>query len=131
MKQARKYKSAVLQRIMDKMEKDHWWVKLKRWIKIEWWVFVCSTRKYWDKEFINRRNHIAHWNIRRGTILKVFPGERSESKKPYKVMVIYSTNDQFITELCNPVPGQHLRHFYYDSYEWKTYHHNRFQIVKY
>lgn len=124
-------RSHVMQRTIDEMEKDPWWVKLKRWMRVEWWVFVCKTRKYWDREFINRRNHIAHWNIRRGTILKVFPGERSENNKPYKVVVVYSTNEKFITRLCDPIPEQHLRHFYYDSYEWKTYHFYRFQIIKY
>ena len=42
-------RSPTIQRIMDEMEKDPWWVKLKRWIKVEWWVFKCLTRKYWDK----------------------------------------------------------------------------------
>jgi hypothetical protein len=130
MKQAKKYKSSALQRMMDKMEKDPWWVKLKRWMRVEWWFFVCRTRKYWDKEFINRRNHIAHWNIRTGTILKVFPGERSQRKRPYKVIVECSHSYGFTTCLYNAQQG-HVRGFYYNSKEWQTYHHNRFQIVKY
>ena len=65
-------RSEVMQRIIDEMEKDPWWVKLKRWMKVEWWFIVCKTRKYWDKEFINRRNHIAHCTIRR-EIAMAFP----------------------------------------------------------
>lgn len=123
-------RSEVMQRILDEMEKDPWWVKLKRWMKVEWWFIVCKTRKYWDKEFINRRDHIAHWTIRRGTILKVFPDEGSEKNKSYKVVVTYSNNHQFIISLHNK-PYQYFKQFYYDSYEWKNYHYYKFQILKY
>ena len=123
-------RSEVMQRILDEMEKDPWWVKLKRWMKVEWWFIVCKTRKYWDKEFINRRNHIAHWTIRRGTILKVFPGESSHRNKPYKVVVIYSEKSKFITRLCED-RHEHDRIFEYESESWTTYHYNRFQIIKY
>lgn len=124
-------RSPVVQRIMDEMEKDSWWVKLKREIRLKWWVWMCETRKYWDKDFINRRNDISQWTIRKGTTLKVFPAERSHVRKPYTVVVIESNNQGFTTHLNNPLKRGHKTEFRYDSNEWKTYHHNRFQIVKY
>jgi hypothetical protein len=45
------YRSPILQKILDKMEKDPWHVKLKRHIKVKIWVYTCMTRKYWDKSF--------------------------------------------------------------------------------
>jgi hypothetical protein len=45
------YRSPILQKILDKMEKDPWHVKLKRYIKVKIWVYTCMTRKYWDKSF--------------------------------------------------------------------------------
>ena len=42
-------RSKIFQRILDKMEKDPWHVKLKRWCVINIWVYACLTRKYWDK----------------------------------------------------------------------------------
>ena len=47
----RKHRSPTVQRLFDKMENDPWWVKLKRWWRVEWWVLTCLTRKYWDKTF--------------------------------------------------------------------------------
>lgn len=45
------YRSPVLQRMLDKMEKDPWHVKLKRCMKVKFWIYMCMTRKYWDKSF--------------------------------------------------------------------------------
>jgi hypothetical protein len=50
---ARKYRSPTLQRILDKMENDPWYVKLKRWIRVQLWTYACLTRKYWDKTYQN------------------------------------------------------------------------------
>jgi hypothetical protein len=47
----RGYRSPVLDRIMRQMEQDPWHVKLKRWWHIKLWVWMCLTRKYWDKEY--------------------------------------------------------------------------------
>jgi hypothetical protein len=124
-------RSPILQRVIDDMKKDSWWVKFKREIKLRWWVFLCVTRKYWDIEFINRRNSITHWTIRKGSVLKVFPAERSHVRKAYKVIVIESNKQGFTTHLNNPLKRGHKREFIYESNDWKTYHHNRFQIVKY
>jgi hypothetical protein len=34
-------RSKTFQKILDKMEKDPWWVKLKRWIIVEIHVIRC------------------------------------------------------------------------------------------
>jgi len=34
-------RSKTFQRILDKMEKDPWWVKLKRWLLVEFYVIKC------------------------------------------------------------------------------------------
>jgi hypothetical protein len=40
-------RSKTVQRILDKMEKDTWWVKFKRWFKVELHVIKClGIRKY-------------------------------------------------------------------------------------
>lgn len=40
-------RSEVFQRILNKMEKDHWWVKLKRWCKVELYVIkALGIKKY-------------------------------------------------------------------------------------
>lgn len=44
-------RSQLTQRILDEMNKDPWYIKLRRYIKIRIWVYICLTRKYWDKSF--------------------------------------------------------------------------------
>jgi len=45
------YHSKILQRLMEEMDKDPWHVKLKRSIRVHIWVWICLSRKYWDKSF--------------------------------------------------------------------------------
>ena len=42
------YTNPLLQQILDEMEKQPWHIKLRRKIKINWWLFICWTRTYWD-----------------------------------------------------------------------------------
>jgi len=44
-------RNKVLQRLIDEMEKDPWYVKLRRWWRVKIWVYKCRTRKYWDKTY--------------------------------------------------------------------------------
>lgn len=37
----RNYKSKVVQRILEDMEKDSWYVKLRRWVRVQFWVYRC------------------------------------------------------------------------------------------
>jgi hypothetical protein len=34
-------RSKVFQRILDDIDKDPWWVKLKRWFVVEYYVIKC------------------------------------------------------------------------------------------
>lgn len=56
-------RSKVLQRVLDKMEKDPWHVKLRRWWWLKKWTFICLSRKYWDKTSVNyifKKHHDTH-----------------------------------------------------------------------
>jgi len=44
-------RSKVLERILDEMDKDPWYIKLRRNIRVHVWVWTCLTRRYWDKSF--------------------------------------------------------------------------------
>ncbi len=46
-----KYKSKVLEEVMEDMKNDPWYVKLKRWFKLKVWTYKCLTRKFWDKSY--------------------------------------------------------------------------------
>jgi hypothetical protein len=46
----RKYRSPVLQNLLDESKKDPWYIKLRRWYSLQKWILVCRTRKFWDKE---------------------------------------------------------------------------------
>ena len=50
-KRARIHRSPTVQRLLDKMENDPWYIKLRRWWRLKVWVYTCLTRKYWDKSF--------------------------------------------------------------------------------
>jgi hypothetical protein len=44
-------RSPILQKVLDEADKDSWYIKLKRWYRLEKWVLICRTRKFWDKEY--------------------------------------------------------------------------------
>lgn len=44
-------RSPVLDKILKDMEKDPWHVKLKRWWRVQVWVWVCKTRFIWDLNY--------------------------------------------------------------------------------
>lgn len=35
------YHSEIVEKMLKDMENDPWYVKLKRWIKLRYWVFYC------------------------------------------------------------------------------------------
>ena len=41
MAKARIHKSKIVQKMMDDMAKDPWWVKLGRWYRLKLWVYKC------------------------------------------------------------------------------------------
>jgi hypothetical protein len=44
-------RSKTIQKILDEMEKDPWYIKLRRWLMLKLWTYKCLTRRYWDKSF--------------------------------------------------------------------------------
>jgi hypothetical protein len=44
-------RNKVVQQLMDEMEKDPWHVKLRRWWRLQVWVWTCRTRWVWDKTY--------------------------------------------------------------------------------
>jgi len=44
-------RSDIIKRMMDEMDKDPWYIKLRRWWRIKIWIYTCLTRKYWDKSY--------------------------------------------------------------------------------
>jgi hypothetical protein len=44
-------KNSPLQEIMKEMDNDPWYIKLKGWFWLQVWVWVCLTRKFWDKSY--------------------------------------------------------------------------------
>ena len=50
-------RSEIFQNILDQMEKDHWWVKLKRWFRIELYVIKClGIKKYIKRKLYGKVN---------------------------------------------------------------------------
>ena len=75
------------------------------------------------------RDHISYNTIRLGTILKIYPAERSHVSKPYKVKIIHLEEGYFKTCMLDGYGNN--RYFHFDSDEWKNYHHCRFKIYIY
>ena len=44
-------RSKTVQRLMDEMENDPWYIKLKRWFNLQRWVLMCRTRWIWDLNY--------------------------------------------------------------------------------
>jgi hypothetical protein len=43
--------SDVLKKLLEEMENDPWHVKLKRWIRLQRWLWICRTRFIWDTTY--------------------------------------------------------------------------------
>jgi hypothetical protein len=41
----------TLRRLTEEMKKDPWHVKLRRWWRLERWVWRCRTRWLWDLDY--------------------------------------------------------------------------------
>ena len=48
MKPVRKIKSPKIQKLLDEMNNDPWYVKFRRWVKLKIWIIKCSLRKYYE-----------------------------------------------------------------------------------
>lgn len=86
---------------------------------------------YYLISFIKPKRDVINSSTPIGTILKVFPKNRSYSRKPYRVIIIENTKGYLMTKLLKPEKyiDPQVRTFVYNSNEWKEYHHDRFRIV--
>lgn len=41
----------IIQQLLDEINKEPWYIKLRRWINLQRWLLVCETRKFWDQSF--------------------------------------------------------------------------------
>jgi hypothetical protein len=41
MKKPKVYKSKIVQKMIDDMAKDPWYVKLRRWVRLQYWMYYC------------------------------------------------------------------------------------------
>jgi len=53
MKKAREYHSEVLEKLDQEMKNDPWYKKLRRWINLQKWIWICRTRFIWDFNYHN------------------------------------------------------------------------------
>lgn len=53
---AQLYKSKILQELEDQMKRDPWYVKLKRWIRLRYWIFYCLRIRP-IKKFLGYKNY--------------------------------------------------------------------------
>lgn len=44
-------RSPIVKKMLAEMDKQPWHIKLRRWLRIRIWLYICLTRKYWDKEY--------------------------------------------------------------------------------
>ena len=41
----------ILKQLVEEMRNDPWHVKLRRWWRLERWVWMCRTRWIWDLDY--------------------------------------------------------------------------------
>lgn len=46
-------RNKILDELLKEMENDPWHVKLRRWWRLQVWVYTCRTRWIWDLEYQN------------------------------------------------------------------------------
>lgn len=51
MKTTRIYRSPILEKLREEMLKDKWHVKLKRWLRLQYWLFYCLV---FNNKYIRR-----------------------------------------------------------------------------
>jgi hypothetical protein len=44
-------KSGILKQQIEKMKNDPWHVRLRRWFRLQRWVWMCRTRWIWDSDY--------------------------------------------------------------------------------
>ena len=44
-------KRGILKQLIEEMKNDPWHVKLRRWFRLQRWVWMCRTRWIWDLNY--------------------------------------------------------------------------------
>jgi hypothetical protein len=44
-------RSKIIEDLLIRMESDPWHIKLRRWWRLQVWVFICKTRFIWDLSY--------------------------------------------------------------------------------
>jgi len=55
-KKAQLYRSKILQELLDEMERDSWYVKFKRWLRLKYWFFYCDRIRP-IRKFLGYKNY--------------------------------------------------------------------------
>lgn len=53
---AQLYNSKILQDMEDQMNRDPWYVKFKRWLRLKYWFFYCDRIRP-IKKFLGYKNY--------------------------------------------------------------------------
>ncbi len=46
-----RHELGILKQLVEEMRNDPWHVKLRRWWRLERWVWMCRTRWIWDLDY--------------------------------------------------------------------------------
>lgn len=44
-------KKGILKQLIEEMKNDPWHVRLRRWFRLQRWVWMCRTRWIWDSDY--------------------------------------------------------------------------------
>jgi hypothetical protein len=44
-------KRGIIKQLTEEMKNDPWHVKLRRWFRLQRWVWMCRTRWIWDLDY--------------------------------------------------------------------------------
>jgi hypothetical protein len=44
-------KKGIIKQLTEEMKNDPWYVKLRRWFRLQRWVWMCRTRWIWDLNY--------------------------------------------------------------------------------
>ena len=104
-------RSKTVQRILDKMDKDPWWVKLKRWFVVELHIIKCLGIVKYIKHKIQSGGGI-------GQTLYVLEGDRNDTyPKPNKRFYRF--------ESCPDYKDMHLKSAVSNSEQYGTGNNSR------
>jgi hypothetical protein len=48
---AERQEPGIIKQLVEEMKNDPWHVKLRRWFRLQRWVWMCRTRWIWDLDY--------------------------------------------------------------------------------